>query len=160
MLGIFGSLIAFVQGILVDGEAIMDFFTEENDNCSESTGFGILFLCAFLGVAAYIGGSYFLSQSEATLLNLSLLTGDLWAIAFSIVFQGLIPPSMFWLALVLIFFGVILYELAGSPIVEGGGYDLSDQEMDYIGRNGLIRQRDRDVTAQHLRELEMPDEII
>merc|ERR1712012_122270 len=76
MLGIFGSFIAFVQGIIVDRNAVMDYFTDENNQCPESTAFGILVLCAFFGVTAYVLGSCFLAVSEATLLNLSLLTGD------------------------------------------------------------------------------------
>ena len=117
-------------------------------------------MCAFLGVAAYnIGTSCFLAESEATLLNLSLLTGDLWAIAFTVVVQRIVPPSMFWVALVLIFLGVIVYELAGSPIVERDN-DVIDNEMDHIGRNRLIRQGDECLTTHHLRELEMPDELI
>ena len=57
-----------------------------------------------------------------------------------------------------LFLGVIVYELAGSPIVERGN-DVIDNEMDHIGRNRLIRQGDECLTTHHLRELEIPDEL-
>ena len=152
MIGLFGSSIALVQGLILDRAAVMDFFTRIDDNCSASKGFGLLFLSGSFGVATYVGISNFLTESESALLNLSLLTGDLWAVVFTVVAQGMIPTPDFWAALVLIFIGVIVYELSGSPI--------SGESDDEFNESGLLRQRYQDVTAQHLRELDMPDEII
>jgi len=95
MLGLFGTLIAALQGLILDRDSIMEFFTLDTDECSASKGFIILFTSALLGVCAYIGASNFLVVSEATLLNLSLLTGDLWSAAFVIVAQKIIPSPFF-----------------------------------------------------------------
>lgn len=154
MLGLFGTLISLAQGIIVDRHAVTNFFTRDEDVCSATRGFGLLFASAFFGVLSYIGGCNFLAESEAAFYNLSLLTGDLWVVAFTVAVQSFIPSSQFWFALVLIFAGVILYEASGEPISVEIAYDD-------IRRNGLIRQRNEDsITAQHLSELEMPDEII
>jgi solute carrier family 35 protein F1/2 len=153
MIGLFGSLIAIVQGLILDRSAVMDFFDADAEICSASKGFGILLLTGLLGLVSYTGMSTFLSESEAAFLSLSLLTGDLWAAAFSIVAQGILPTFMFWIALVLIFIGVIVYELSGSPIVD-------DDENENLSDNRLIRRRNGGITAQHLRELEMPHEML
>lgn len=158
MLGLFGTLISIVQGSILDRAAVMEFFTRVDDNCTASKGFGLLFLSAFFGFTAYVGISNFLTKSESALLNLSLLTGDLWAVVFTVVAQGMIPTKDFWVALVLIFIGVIVYELSGSPISEEN--DESDGDTEFIRRGELLRQQYEGVTAQHLRELDMPDEII
>ncbi len=155
MIGLLGTFVAIVQGIVFDRGAVQDFFKRDDDVCSSSKAFSILIASGIFGVASYVGISNFLVESEAAFLNLSLLTGDLWAVVFSIFVQSILPSSMFWLALVLIVVGVFIYELSDSPII-----DDADIEYDSFHDNGLIQQSEEGVTAHHLRELEMPDEII
>lgn len=157
-IGFFGSIISFIQGMIVDRDAVLDFFSQHNDECSASKGFGLLLLSVFFGVTAYVCISNFLSESEAAFLNISLLTGDLWVVAFSIVFQSILPSSEFWIALILIFIGVIVYELS-SPILNDDEYDTSSA-TESTRRNRHTRQHDYGVTDQHLSALDMPDEFL
>ena len=48
----------------------------------------------------------------------SLLTGDAWCVAFSVFAEGIKPPLSFYLALVITVSGVVVYELAPSPVVD------------------------------------------
>eukprot|EP00977_Amphora_coffeiformis_P001548 scaffold296_cov102-Amphora_coffeaeformis.AAC.36 len=67
---------------------------------------------------SYKGASIFLIMSEAAFFNLSLLTGDLWSVLFSIVAERIIPQSLFFVALVFVISGVVIYEMAPSPVLE------------------------------------------
>ena len=60
----------------------------------------------------------FLMPSEAPFLSLSLLTGDIWSVVFSIVAERIIPNPLFFVALAFVLSGVLLYEMAPHPIVE------------------------------------------
>ena len=55
---------------------------------------------------------------EAAFFNLSLLTGDLWSVLFSIVAERIVPQPLFFVALVFVLSGVVLYEMAPSPVME------------------------------------------
>eukprot|EP00557_Chaetoceros_sp_GSL56_P014892 CAMPEP_0176485258 /NCGR_PEP_ID=MMETSP0200_2-20121128/4945_1 /TAXON_ID=947934 /ORGANISM="Chaetoceros sp., Strain GSL56" /LENGTH=560 /DNA_ID=CAMNT_0017881893 /DNA_START=41 /DNA_END=1723 /DNA_ORIENTATION=+ len=87
--------------------------------CRPSEMWMLWFASAILGAVSYTGMARFLAESEAALLNLSLLTGDLWAALFIVVAQGILPTVHFWMSLVLIAMGVLIYEVAApSPIQE------------------------------------------
>lgn len=85
---------------------------------SECSGGSIGLLIAASVVAkslTMIGTAGFLFISEAALLNLSLLTTDLWSASFLILIEGMIPPPLFWVALLVVFVGIFIYELGPSP---------------------------------------------
>ena len=63
----------------------------------------------------YVGQAQFLIVSEAALLNLSLLTGDLWSAIYEIAAERIVPPSLFWVSLLLVVGGVFVYEIGGTP---------------------------------------------
>ena len=46
-----------------------------------------------------------------------MLTGDAWAVVFSLG-EGIVPPPSFYVALIITISGVILYETAPSPVVD------------------------------------------
>jgi hypothetical protein len=46
-----------------------------------------------------------------------MLTGDAWAVIFSVFGEGITPPPTFYVALVITLSGVIIYETAPSPVV-------------------------------------------
>lgn len=73
---------------------------------------------------ALSGTASFLLISEAALLNLSLLTTDLWSATFSVLTEGITPSPLFWVALVVIFLGVFLYEMGPSPVAQHEEGDL------------------------------------
>jgi len=113
MVGFFGCIIASLQSLILERDAIQSFY--QNPACGANESVMILMLAALFGVSSYIGMTHFLVRSEAALLNLSLLTGDFWAAGFSIAEEGIIPSTIFWLSLVLVISGVFIYELSPSP---------------------------------------------
>jgi len=114
--GFFGCLVSIVQVYLFERDEVITFFNGSSD-CQELTI--ILFLASF-SLANYIsftGISRFLLISEAALLNLSLLTGDFYAVLFSIFGEQIIPQPLFFVAMTVIISGVFLYETAPTPMV-------------------------------------------
>jgi hypothetical protein len=69
-----------------------------------------------------------------------MLTGDAWAVGFSVFGEGISPPPTFYVALVVTLSGVFIYETAPSPVVDSqqeikGEIQATEQEM--AGRGGL-----------------------
>ena len=98
-----------------------------------STAAVYLSSCVFVGAAGYYLTSRFLEYSESALLNLSVLTENVWAILFSVVLQNIRPNSLFYVGLVLIVSGVVVYESSPSPIVmpiEAETYASEKQESE------------------------------
>ena len=122
MVGLFAGIIAIVQAAIVEREAIAEFFSlganglDENDACSAFSAWGLLTAFVAVNVVSYSGAAMFLLLSEAAFFNLSLLTGDLWTVMFSVTAQHIIPGPLFFVALVLIVGGVVVYEMAPSPV--------------------------------------------
>ncbi len=79
----------------------------------------LFFTFAGVTMLNYAGTSRFLMISEAAFFNLSLLTGDLWSVVFSIFAENIIPQPLFFVALVFVLSGVVLYEMAPSPALPG-----------------------------------------
>ncbi len=59
----------------------------------------------------------------------SLLTGDAWAVAFSVFAEGIKPPPTFYVALAITLSGVIIYETAPSPVVDTQQEDIGDLQL-------------------------------
>lgn len=137
MLGFFATLISIIHAAIFERAEIAEFFQGfENgtgDNCS--VGAGILLTLAFVAGSSlsYIGSSHFLVVSEATLLNLSYLTGDAWAVLFSIVAEGIVPSALFWVALVMTVSGVIIYEMGPTSFAGDLGHDQQLENNKSIG---------------------------
>jgi solute carrier family 35, member F1/2 len=120
MVGLFGFLFSFVQSLIFERDNILEFFGRNADaasTCSIAKGWGLYVTFVAITVTGYIGGSRFLMLSEAAFFNLSLLTGDLWCVAFSVLAENIVPRPQFFLALTLVLGGVILYEMAPHPVV-------------------------------------------
>lgn len=115
MIGLFGSIVCLIQMWILEGEAIHEFFARDRNQCSASKGLSLLFACTLFSIVSYAGMSRFLISSEAALLNLSLLTGDLWAALFIVVEQNIVPTFHFWISLILIVIGVFVFEMTASP---------------------------------------------
>ena len=56
---------------------------------------------------------------------MSLLTSDLWAVIFSIVAVGFVPPGTYYLALFAIVSGIVVYESASSPAQPPTPYNIN-----------------------------------
>lgn len=136
MVGIFGFFISLIQSFILERNYIRLFWsagTTKDDGdieydsdlsttmiCSTPTSLLLLFTFVAVTMMSYIGGSRFLVISEAAFFNLSLLTGDLWSVIFSVVAERIIPHALFFLALALVLSGVVVYEMAPSPAPEKG----------------------------------------
>jgi solute carrier family 35 protein F1/2 len=125
MLGFWASVIAFVHCSLFERQEIAAFFLASDDQsgtCTGSTAWWILAAYVVTSLVRYIGTAQFLQVSEATFFNLSLLTGDIWSVVFSVAAQGILPQKLFFVALTGTIGGVIVYEMAPSPVVENGDH--------------------------------------
>mmetsp|Transcript_23895 Transcript_23895/g.68636 ORF Transcript_23895/g.68636 Transcript_23895/m.68636 type:complete len:568 (-) Transcript_23895:64-1767(-) len=130
MLGLFGTIISVIQAFALEYDEIVKFFAPVPaediaadgtiiDGCPVNRRVGLLAGYVTASYFFYIGVSRFLYVSEAALLNLSLLTCDLWTTIFVVMVQGIVPDPLFYTGLALITFGVVVYEIAPSPAEPG-----------------------------------------
>ena len=140
------SIITLLQTLLTERQEVMAFFanSNESDSCSESGSLTLLAIFVIASVINYIGIASFLGVSDAAFLNLSLLTGDAWAVAFSVYAEGIIPPPTFYVALVITLSGVFIYETAPSPTGDEDALQQRDAKED----NG-IEMRSNQSTTEH-----------
>jgi len=116
MIGFFGTIISLIQSIVLESAGIQNLFL-----------FGgieqwiLLLSSAVAGYIFFCGMSNFLLMSESALLNLSLLSGDLWAVVFSIMEEHTMPSHVFYASFCLIITGVAVYEMGPSPITTHDG---------------------------------------
>ncbi len=124
MMGVFGFIFSCCESWLLEHDEIMYFISLLKRRFFGST-MGMddvevdIDLAAILYVWVwyiicfwffYTLASYFLSQSNATLMNLSLLSVNFYTVLFSIVVKGLIPTPLFIVSAMVIILGVWLYE--------------------------------------------------
>jgi len=113
MLGFFGTIISFLQAIALEWTGIQNLFIY--GGCIQ----WLFLLTSSLAGYIFFGGmSRFLLMSESALLNLSLLSGDLWAVIFSVLEEHVMPSYVFYISFCVIVSGVAIYEMGPSPIVE------------------------------------------
>ena len=91
---------------------------------------------------SYVGGSRFLVISEAACFNLSLLTGDLWSVVFSVVAERIVPQPLFFAALAAVLSGVVMNEMAPAPALE------KQQQQQQQGRRTNDDEYDNDDDSQ------------
>lgn len=114
---LFGVGIGLVQLAAFERSDLIGLFENQGDeSCSVSTRMYLLCGYTLFQFLDMLGEVQFLSISEAALLNLSLLTSDLWATIFSVLAVGFVPSSFYFIAFLLIVSGIILYEAAPSPL--------------------------------------------
>ena len=121
MVGLFGFLFSLCQSLIFERDNILEFFGRNPDAasaCSISKGWFLYVLFVGITVVGYIGGTRFLMLSEAAFFGLSLLTGDLWCVAFSVFAEHIVPGPLFFVALVFVLSGVVLYEMAPHPVLD------------------------------------------
>jgi solute carrier family 35 protein F1/2 len=121
MLGFFATLICLVQTMVLERDDIRAFVGkggDKSETCTQHAARWLLLGFVASNVIGYLGGARFLQVSEATFLNLSFLTGDLWSVIFSVVAERITPKPLFFVALVFTVSGVFVYEMAPTPVVE------------------------------------------
>jgi solute carrier family 35 protein F1/2 len=131
--GFFAACIAFFQATLLERQEISQFFglfradTDEQE-CSAEMSLGLLLLFLAFHVLGYYTSTKFLEVSESALLNISILTENVWSVIFSILVQHLIPSPFFYGALIFTVGGVYIYETAPPPIVHDDQQGIEDQD--------------------------------
>mmetsp|Transcript_13347 Transcript_13347/g.32067 ORF Transcript_13347/g.32067 Transcript_13347/m.32067 type:complete len:234 (+) Transcript_13347:2752-3453(+) len=125
VMGFFAFILATIQAWIVEPDEIFAFFGRDMESDGDEGGATChterwWMLAVYVGCTAfaYVGGSRFFQISEATFFALSLLTGDLWSVIFSIFFEHIIPHPLFFLGMVFVLSGMIMYEMAPSPVLE------------------------------------------
>jgi solute carrier family 35 protein F1/2 len=113
MIGLYGLMLSTVQIALFERELVWQLF--ETSLCSPDATIGMFIAIVLIYAAYYIGTAQFLNVSEAALLNLNLLTSDLYAIMFSIIEEHTLPNQLCGLSMVLILTGVLVYESVPPP---------------------------------------------
>ena len=93
-------------------------------------------------VLNYILTARFLLISEATFLNLSLLTADIWSVLFTVIAEEIVPQPLFFVALTMIVSGVLIYELAPSPVVDGLMVDEQRNLNNSFGSDGIASNQE------------------
>ncbi|KAL3917458.1 MAG: hypothetical protein SGILL_004706 [Bacillariaceae sp.] len=145
--GSFAFLISLVQSLSLEWDDILEFFGDNDahsSTCSPKKGWLLLFTFCGVTVTSYAGGGWFLVFSEAAFFNLSLLTGDLWSVIFSIVAERIVPNPLFFFALFFVLSGVVLYEMAPSPVERkqvgsfGEGSEAANLSEKNGANNGLV----------------------
>lgn len=111
MLGFFGAIFCSLLVLFTERDAVLDLFQDKDTSLPALV---VISIYVPTLVLYYVLASVFLVSSDATLLNLSLQSSNLWAICFSVLAFHEAPASLFYIALVLVVSGVFVYELRGN----------------------------------------------
>ena len=161
--GIWGTFIAAVQAIIMERTQIAKIFAGGEENtmttkeiyesypddpfdaprtCSRNMAMSLVFGYAISTYLFNYSMTRFLSVSESALLTLSLLTADLYSVIFTVVAEHIPPTGLFYVAFVTVIVGVVVYEMAPSPL--GNAEDLEmesgielEREKSYFGINDV-----------------------
>ena len=89
----------------------------------------IFLICLAFPLICYSPHSTISTVSEAALLNLMLLTSDLYASVFDVIRIGLHLTGYFYAAFAMICFGIVLYEAGPSPTESSSNVTPKDIEF-------------------------------
>lgn len=115
MLGMVGSIFCAFLALFLERDDVFDLF---RDTQSLGRSVGLISVYVPMLVIYYVSVSVFLVSADATLLNLSLQSSNLWAILVSVLAFHEAPTLAFYIALVFVVSGVFIYELCGNSANE------------------------------------------
>jgi len=158
MIGLYGLMLTAIQIALFERELVWQLFNASL--CSPDATIGMFIAVVLIFAAYYIGSAQFLNISEAALLNLNLLTSDLYAIMFSIIEEHTLPNRLCGLSMALILSGVLIYESVPPPAEDYHGQHIpspfgTKAYQEQPQRTNSVASRD-DSPANNGLELEMP----
>jgi solute carrier family 35, member F1/2 len=107
MIGLLGMILSAGASVMFEGDALVELLLSVIDNPLVLLQLAIF---ALSNACFYIAGSIFLTVSDATLLELSLQTTNVWVLFFSIVTYHIYPSAFFYLSSICMISGVVLYE--------------------------------------------------
>lgn len=127
-IGFFGFLLSATRAFAFEWQDIQDFLGHGIHGSCQSERWWLLGIFVTANVFSYVGAARFFLISEATFFSLSLLTGDLWSVIFSIVDEHRIPHPLFFFALFFVLSGMFIYEMAPSPVLEDRRQEQEDEQ--------------------------------
>lgn len=114
MLGLFGSLISVIQFPFVEWDELVNLITRTSPGTQlEALLVMVWYICSLWFY--YVCASFFLTTADATLLNLSLQSSQLWAILFTVLAERVVPRPLFFAAVIMVVTGVFVYETGPFP---------------------------------------------
>ena len=135
MLGLFGAIFTGITFPWIEREALSKIFSERSD-VEQMEILSILVWYTLSVLLYYIGEALFLVASDATLLNLSMQTSNLWAMLFSFLTFHVLPPELFYPALLLVVSGVCVYELRPTLSIDNENVDEAQRLPAITDSNG------------------------
>jgi solute carrier family 35, member F1/2 len=116
IVGIFGTCLSFIQALITERRIVVDTLNGITPKGCNSFIVGGL-------IAAYVVGQFsrktglasFLTISDAAMLQLSLLTSDLYTALFSIVYEHILPRPWSWVAMSIVMSGIVVYAMGPRP---------------------------------------------
>lgn len=108
MIGLFGFIQSVIAAALCESQEITKLLRMPS-TVQLQTSFILLWYTTSV-YAYYRAVAYFLMTSDATLLNLSGQASNVWVILFSVMMYRFMPSALFFLALLLVVWGVFAYE--------------------------------------------------
>ena len=110
MLGLFGAIITGLTFPFIELKSLEDVFTTPTNKPGEVVAMYLWYIFSVL--LYYVLEARFLMSSDATMLNLSMQSVNIWAAVFSLMrYHGRGVSSLFWVSLLLVFTGVFVYEM-------------------------------------------------
>lgn len=115
MIGFFGVFLSAFQMAITERQTISDTFNGMTP-CGGNIVAGLLVAYVVGQFSRKTGLATFLTMSDAALLQLSLLTCDLYTALFSIIYQHILPRPSSWIAMVIVMSGIVVYEMSAPPL--------------------------------------------
>jgi solute carrier family 35, member F1/2 len=128
MLGLFGAILTCLSLPLLEGRAVYALFVDTPTSALCAIFAVMIWYLASL-IFYYVASTIFYIRGDATLLNLSLQTSNMWAILFTVIAEQEPPSTSFYLSAVLVVTGVFVYEM-GPKTVCGRHRPGSSQEKE------------------------------
>jgi solute carrier family 35, member F1/2 len=119
MVGFFGACFSLFQISIFERETVVDMFHGIHPaGCSSTATVGLLVAYVIGQFNRKAGLAAFLTMADAAMLQLSLLTSDLYTALFTIFFQDIMPRKTSWAAMFLVLSGIAFYERGKTPPVD------------------------------------------
>jgi solute carrier family 35, member F1/2 len=139
MLGLFGAILTGCSCPFLEADAVQSLFAVSHQSRMQLFGLFVLYIGSVLSF--YMAAAKFLVSSDATLLNLSLQTVNLWTVLFTwLTSIAAAPPRLFYVSLVTVVIGVFTYELGlpgGSAVKSPCCRHRSDADTARQNDNGV-----------------------
>jgi solute carrier family 35, member F1/2 len=140
MMGFFGTLISLFQVTISERQTVANMFNGVNPGgCSGSVIAGLLVAYVFAQFSRKTGLASFLTMSDAAMLQLSLLTSDLYTALFSIIYQHILPRPSSWVAMVIVMSGIVVYEMSPSPEPPELKMPIGESHENGTSHDGIFR---------------------